>query len=30
MAFSGDHRILHAIADELGYTLAQQPSEASE
>lgn len=30
MAFSGDHRILHAMADELGYTLAPQPDEASQ
>lgn len=27
MALSGDHRILHALAKELGYTVAQ-PSEA--
>lgn len=30
MTLSGDYRILHAMADELGYTLAPQPDEASE
>lgn len=30
MVMSGDHRILHAMADELGYMLAPQPDEASE
>lgn len=29
MVMSGDYRILHAMADELGYTLAPQPDEAS-
>lgn len=29
MTLSGDHRILHAMADEFGYTLAKQPDEAS-
>lgn len=27
MALSGDHRILHAMAGELGYLLTQQPTE---
>lgn len=27
MALSGDHRILHAMADELGYTLTPQLTE---
>lgn len=30
MVMSGDHRILHAMAEELGYTLTAQPNEASE
>ena len=30
MTLSGDHRILHAMAVELGHTLAPQPSEASQ
>lgn len=27
MVMSGDHRILHAMAEELGYTLAPQPTQ---
>lgn len=30
MTMSGDHRILHAMAEELGYVLAPQQGEASE
>ena len=29
MALTGDHRILNAMASELGYVLTQQPDEAS-